>query len=153
MVTIAFSGAAALAGYDDPVWGAFLNALAALRPRLPESSCYRFLHGDALGADRIIASRLAAGGRHEVIAVPADWAAHGRHAGWLRNEQLIDQADAYIAIWDGVSAGTLHAAGLALARGIPWQCRIIAPPTAGTIAHPEPWDEADRAATAIHAAA
>lgn len=39
---------------------------------------------------------------------PADWRKYGRGAGFVRNEQMADYADALIAIWDGKSSGTKH---------------------------------------------
>jgi hypothetical protein len=38
---------------------------------------------------------------------PADWEI-GKHAGYVRNVQMAQYADALIAIWDGKSKGTLH---------------------------------------------
>lgn len=43
-----------------------------------------------------------------VEAFPADWAAHGRAAGPIRNREMADYADALIAIWDGESKGTAN---------------------------------------------
>lgn len=39
---------------------------------------------------------------------PADWDKHGKGAGYIRNSQMADYADALIAIWDGKSKGTLN---------------------------------------------
>lgn len=39
---------------------------------------------------------------------PADWETHGKQAGFLRNIEMVDTADAVIAIWDGESRGTKH---------------------------------------------
>lgn len=39
---------------------------------------------------------------------PADWGGLGKRAGYLRNEQMADYADALIAVWDGKSKGTKH---------------------------------------------
>lgn len=36
----------------------------------------------------------------------ADWQAHGKAAGPIRNSQMATYADALIALWDGQSAGT-----------------------------------------------
>lgn len=36
----------------------------------------------------------------------ADWKAHGRGAGIVRNQKMADAADALIALWDGYSKGT-----------------------------------------------
>lgn len=43
-----------------------------------------------------------------VGAFPADWNAHGRSAGPIRNRQMAEYADALIAIWDGESKGTAN---------------------------------------------
>lgn len=39
---------------------------------------------------------------------PAEWNRYGKQAGFLRNEQMANNADALIALWDGVSPGTRH---------------------------------------------
>lgn len=46
---------------------------------------------------------------------PADWS-KGRHAGFTRNVQMAEYADALIAIWDGQSKGTAHM--INIARGL-----------------------------------
>ena len=38
----------------------------------------------------------------------ANWKANGRAAGFLRNTQMAEYADALIAVWDGKSKGTFH---------------------------------------------
>jgi len=37
---------------------------------------------------------------------PADWETSGKKAGPIRNQRMVNYADALIAIWDGQSAGT-----------------------------------------------
>jgi hypothetical protein len=37
---------------------------------------------------------------------PADWDAHGKAAGHIRNRQMAEYADALVAVWDGKSRGT-----------------------------------------------
>ena len=39
---------------------------------------------------------------------PAQWDKYGKSAGYRRNEQMAEVADALIAIWDGESKGTKH---------------------------------------------
>lgn len=39
---------------------------------------------------------------------PADWDTLGKRAGIMRNLEMACYADALIAIWDGISKGTLH---------------------------------------------
>lgn len=36
----------------------------------------------------------------------AEWKAHGRGAGIIRNQKMAEVADALIALWDGYSTGT-----------------------------------------------
>jgi hypothetical protein len=49
---------------------------------------------------------------------PAQWNTYGNKAGYLRNKQMIHDADALIAIWDGKSKGTEHTINLAKEKGI-----------------------------------
>lgn len=39
---------------------------------------------------------------------PADWDQYGKSAGYIRNKEMAEYADALIAVWDGVSKGTKH---------------------------------------------
>lgn len=43
-----------------------------------------------------------------VSEFPANWDKHGKSAGYKRNVQMGDHADALIAVWDGQSKGTKH---------------------------------------------
>jgi hypothetical protein len=49
---------------------------------------------------------------------PAEWAKHGKKAGYLRNEEMAANADALIAIWDGKSRGTKHMIDIATRLGL-----------------------------------
>jgi len=55
----------------------------------------------------------------------AQWDKFGKRAGFIRNKQMIDNADALIAIWDGKSKGTEHTINLAKQRGIPIYVEVI----------------------------
>lgn len=44
----------------------------------------------------------------QILKFPADWKTFGKRAGYRRNEQMAEHADALIAVWDGVSKGTKH---------------------------------------------
>lgn len=44
---------------------------------------------------------------------PADWDKYGKRAGYLRNVQMANAADALIAVWDGASKGTNHMINIA----------------------------------------
>jgi hypothetical protein len=49
---------------------------------------------------------------------PADWDAHGKAAGPIRNKQIVESADRLVAFWTGESKGTRNSIDLATARGI-----------------------------------
>lgn len=66
------------------------------------------IHGDALGADKL-ADIWAKGRGIPVKRFPVtkeEWEALGKRAGPLRNIRMINEADAYIGFWDGISRGT-----------------------------------------------
>ena len=41
-----------------------------------------------------------------ITKFPADWNTYGKKAGYIRNKEMADYADALIAVWDGKSKGT-----------------------------------------------
>jgi len=47
---------------------------------------------------------------------PANWDKFGKSAGYRRNVEMAEYADALIAIWDGESKGTEHMINLAYQR-------------------------------------
>lgn len=68
--------------------------------------------GNAIGADKL-GERYAAERGYHVTQFPADWDKHGKSAGYLRNADMAEYADALIAFWDGKSKGTKHMIDLA----------------------------------------
>ena len=46
---------------------------------------------------------------------PARWQTFGKRAGILRNEMMVNRADAVLAVWDGKSRGTAHTISMAQA--------------------------------------
>src|SRR3954470_22491542 len=54
----------------------------------------------------------------KVKQFPADWNAHGRGAGFIRNIEMARYADALVAIWDGKSPGTKHMIETAVKLGL-----------------------------------
>lgn len=65
------------------------------------------ISGGARGADRLGVT-WAVKNRVPYEMYHAQWALHGRAAGFIRNVDMAGAADALIAIWDGVSPGTRH---------------------------------------------
>lgn len=77
----------------------------------------RVLSGMARGVDTL-AIRYAEENRLPLDAFPAQWGKWGRSAGYRRNVEMAQNADALIAIWDGQSPGTKHMIDVAKARGL-----------------------------------
>lgn len=63
--------------------------------------------GMARGADAL-GYRFAKEHNVKVYEFPADWNKYGKRAGYLRNAEMAQFADALMAFWDGKSRGTKH---------------------------------------------
>jgi YspA, cpYpsA-related SLOG family len=77
----------------------------------------RVVSGMAAGVDSL-AVRYAALHGLPCDRFPAEWRKYGRSAGYRRNVQMAQHADALIALWDGQSPGTRHMIETAKARGL-----------------------------------
>ena len=77
------------------------------------------VHGGARGADRMagwIAGQLGM----KVEVHPADWERHGKRAGFVRNEEMVNsQPDLVVCFMRDASAGTRMTLRLAMKAGIP----------------------------------
>lgn len=73
--------------------------------------------GTASGVDRLGES-YATINKLPCSKFPAQWQLLGKSAGYKRNEQMADYAEALIAIWDGESKGTKHMIDIATAKGL-----------------------------------
>jgi len=80
--------------------------------------------GGAIGVDEL-GARWAEENDIPVIMFPADWATHGKAAGPIRNSEMLKEADALIAIWDGVSRGTADMIRKAREKGIPVYLKLF----------------------------
>jgi hypothetical protein len=78
--------------------------------------------GTAKGADQL-GERYAKDRGYKVERYPADWDKYGKSAGYLRNAQMADNAEALVAFWDGESRGTRHMIDLAEEKGL--EIRVI----------------------------
>ena len=63
--------------------------------------------GHARGADTL-GEKYAQDEGFTLEIYPAQWKKFGKKAGYRRNEQMAEVADALIAFWDGSSKGTKH---------------------------------------------
>lgn len=67
---------------------------------------------DSLGEDWALKSDIP------LEIYPADWEHNGKAAGYIRNQEMAENADALIAIWDGMSKGTKHMIDIATKKGL-----------------------------------
>ena len=74
------------------------------------------ISGAAKGADTL-GERYAEEKGYTCKQFPADWGAHGRAAGFRRNEQMLEQADGVIAFSVNESKGTEHMIKIAKEAG------------------------------------
>ncbi len=75
------------------------------------------IQGGAKGVD-CLANRWAEEQRIPVTEFKADWKRFGKAAGPIRNREMAANAEALIAIWDGVSRGTKNMIDLATEGGL-----------------------------------
>jgi hypothetical protein len=87
---------------------------------LPRS--WTVVSGGARGVDKW-AEVCALHHRRDVVVYEADWAKHGKAAGFIRNNTIVRDCDVVVAFWDGSSKGTRHSIQLAKYLKIP--CIIV----------------------------
>ncbi len=63
------------------------------------------LSGTAGGVDTI-GEKWSMQRGHGLERFPADWEAYGMRAGFIRNSEMVKEADALVAVWNGRSRGT-----------------------------------------------
>jgi hypothetical protein len=73
--------------------------------------------GHARGAD-LLGEKYANDENFDLEVYPANWKKFGTSAGFRRNEQMAEVADALIAFWDGKSHGTKHMIEIAKNNGL-----------------------------------
>ena len=82
-----------------------------------EGEITEIVSGTAQGVDRVGESWAQ---RHQIPVhrFPADWSRFGRRAGFLRNRQMAEYADALVLVWDGQSRGSALMLRLAREHGL-----------------------------------
>ena len=73
--------------------------------------------GGAKGADLLGERWAKEKGIPTKIFIP-DWDKHGKSAGYIRNKDIVANADLVIAFWDGISKGTKHSMNIATDTGV-----------------------------------
>ena len=74
--------------------------------------------GGAIGVDKVATETAAFYSMPYEVHLP-DWTKHGRSAGVIRNQIIVDAADEVVAFWDGKSRGTKHTIDYARLRRKP----------------------------------
>jgi hypothetical protein len=75
------------------------------------------LCGMALGADKL-GEKWAEAHNISIEYYPAEWTVYGKKAGPIRNQRMVDHAEALLALWDGQSRGTKNVINLATKKGL-----------------------------------
>ena len=65
------------------------------------------LSGGARGVD-LLGEMWAQDNKVKLEVYPANWKAYGKLAGFARNVDMAQRAEALVAVWDGESNGTRH---------------------------------------------
>ena len=100
---------------SDTIRRALAKELTDLDPMLEED--ITVMHGDCSGADRLAADVLK-DSIYTVEAHPADWQAHGKAAGPIRNRQMLDMKPVLVIAF-GTGRGTRDTVNEAHRRLIP----------------------------------
>lgn len=84
---------------------------------LAEFTIDEVVSGGARGADKL-GERFALSSDIPIRKFIPDWNRYGKSAGFRRNIEMADYADALIALWDGNSRGTNHMIQIAQKKGL-----------------------------------
>jgi hypothetical protein len=110
------------AGSDADTYLLLENKLNSILSKKSVTHNIEIVSGTAAGADKM-GEHYAVVYSHDIKQFPADWTKFGKRAGYIRNEEMAQYADALVALWDGKSRGTKHMIDIANRHGLP--TRII----------------------------
>lgn len=82
------------------------------------------LSGNARGVDRL-GERWARENNIPLEKYYPDWDKYGKAGGFKRNEKMVWNAEALLALWDGKTKGTKHTITLAQNRGLANYIHIV----------------------------
>ena len=94
-----------------------------LARKVAEGEKIVILSGHRYGAD-LLGERYAAERKYGLLIYQAEWSQYGIRAGIMRNKQMVDEADALIAFWDGKSRGTKSTIDFAKEAGLPVRVKL-----------------------------
>ena len=119
---IIIAGSRTIAGRDGEL--AVLEAITEAMEAWGIQEVTEIVTGGARGADELgkqFSERF--GIAHKEF--PADWDTHGKKAGYLRNVEMADYADALVLVWDGKSKGSKMMKDIAERRWMPVVERVV----------------------------
>lgn len=98
--------------------GRDFNDYALLERKMDKLLCnirddIEIICGKARGADTL-GEQYGKQRGYRIKYFPADWQTFGKSAGYIRNQQMAENADALVAFWDGKSRGTKNMIDIAL---------------------------------------
>lgn len=82
------------------------------------------ISGGARGVDSL-GEEIASKYNFKMTRFEPDWDTHGKMAGFMRNRDMAEYADAVIAIWDGKSKGTADMISIAIMQDIPYYIHYV----------------------------
>lgn len=92
---------------------------AALEAAIEQSgfTITRVITGNSSGVDTLV-HHWAEKHQLPLTIMPVEWSQYGGRAEQIRNEQIVEMADACILVWDGFSKGTHHLREVVQRRGL-----------------------------------
>ncbi len=103
----------------DKAWSKILDFTSTITNEISED--LEIVSGGAKGADALgerFAKESLPVVSIKLTVFPANWDKHGKSAGFLRNIEMADYADALLAFWDFKSRGTKHMIQTAINKGL-----------------------------------
>ena len=89
-----------------------------LRDKVRQGYEIIIISGTANGADKL-GERYAMERSYKIERYPADWNKYKKAAGYRRNVQMSEVANACVVFWDGISPGSKHMIDIATNKGLP----------------------------------
>lgn len=96
--------------FDD--WNTLDTTMARWFKRDGEYVVTEVISGGARGADKLAADWAREVGIKVYEHLP-DWDRYGKRAGFIRNEDIVKDADMVLGFWDGLSKGTANSLSIA----------------------------------------
>lgn len=94
-----------------------INFAKELEKRINIQSGDTIISGGAKGIDSLVAEYATAHGL-ALVEIRPNYAKNGRGATFIRNREIVDNADMVVAFWNGTSKGTKYTIDYANKKGV-----------------------------------